>query len=199
MCSAPVAGNISLAIFLFLGLILGQVFARKLSGEIVYEVEAYLRNYMQVSSQGEHTGEIFFSTLFLYLRYPLLAFFLGFTPLGLILLPLTCVFFGCCLSFSACCFSAAFGAGGVLFALALFGLRCFITFPCYFLAAVPALGMSWELAAVSFGRGRSAGLSSYGSVLWKRLGIVTAVLLISACVDFWISPWLLDLVEKSIL
>lgn len=46
------------------------------------------------------------------------------------------------LSFSVCCFTAAFGVDGILLAFAVFGLRCMVTLPCYLLLAVS----SWEAA-----------------------------------------------------
>ena len=70
------------------------------------------------------------SALVLYFRYPLLAFLLGFASIGIVLLPCLTVAFGFFLSFSVCCFTAAFGPGGVLVALAVFGLRCLVTRPC---------------------------------------------------------------------
>ena len=69
-----------------------------------------------------------------------------------VLLPCVTAAYGFFLSFSVCCFTAAFGVDGVLLALAVFGLRCMVTLPCYFLLAAASWGTSAGLAAVSFGR-----------------------------------------------
>lgn len=57
----------------------------------------------------------------LYIRYPLLAFFLGFASIGVVLLPCAALAFGFFLSFSVCCFTASFGGDGVVLALAVLG------------------------------------------------------------------------------
>ena len=115
------------------------------------------------------------------------------------LLPCVTLVFGCCLSFSVSCFTAAFGSDGVLLALAVFGLRCAVTLPCYFLLAVPALGTSGALASLSFGRGRRAAPVTYGKVWWRRLGLCVLVLLLGVCAELFASPWLLRLVLGRVL
>ena len=94
-----------------------------------------------------------------------------------VVLPLVTVAYGFFLSFSVCCFTAAFGADGVLLALAVFGLRCAVTVPCYFLLAVPSWGTSAALASVSFGRGRRCAPVTYDRGCWLRLGLSAAALL----------------------
>ena len=135
----------------------------------------------------------------IYFRYPLLAFLLGFTSLGVLLLPCVTTAYGFFLSFSVCCFTAAFGADGVLLALAVFGLRCAVTLPCYLLLAAPAWGTSAALASLSFGKGRRAAPVVYGRSCWVRFGAVMAALLMGMCVDLFLSPWLLQLVLERIL
>lgn len=110
------------------------------------------------------------SAVVIYFRYPLLAFLLGFASIGVVLLPCVTVAYGFFLSFSVCCFTAAFGAGGVLLALAVFGLRCVVTLPCYFLLAVPSWGTSacrpgrlvWEGTALRSGHIRPGLVAAVG-------------------------------------
>ena len=52
----------------------------------------------------------------------LLAFLLGFASVGAVLLPALTAAYGFFLSFSVCCFTAAFGRSGVLLALAAAGM-----------------------------------------------------------------------------
>ena len=98
-------------------------------------------------------------------RYPLFAFLLGFASIGVVLLPCVTAAYGFFLSFSVCCFTAAFGVDGVLLALAVFGLRCLVTLPCYFLLAAASWGTSAGLAAVSFGRGPAG--SGSAPAVWR--------------------------------
>ena len=98
-----------------------------------------------------------------------------------------------------CCFTASFGANGVLLALAVLGLRCAVTLPCYFLLAASSWGTAAGLAAVSFGSGRRTAPVVYGRACWVRLGACCLALLAGACVDLLLSPVLLRLMLERIL
>lgn len=181
-----------LALFFLGGVVLGQVLAGRVPAAAGEELERYLSDYVGLD-RGEFSAGTVLSALALYLRYPLLAFLLGFASVGVALLPLTTAAFGFFLSFSVCCFTAAFGTDGVLLALSVFGLRCLVTLPCYFLLAAPAWGTSAALAGTSFGRGRRAAPVRYGRGYWLRAAGALAVLLAGVCLELFISPWLLRL------
>ena len=187
-----------LAAFFFGGVCLGQVLAGRVPDATGQELRRYLEGYLALENGGLTSGDLW-AALVLYARYPLLAFLLGFASVGVVLLPLTSTAFGFFLSFSVSCFTAAFGSDGVLLALAVFGLRCAVTLPCYFLLAVPALGTSGALASLSFGRGRRAAPVTYGKVWWRRLGLCVLVLLLGVCAELFASPWLLRLVLGRVL
>ena len=139
------------------------------------------------------------TALVIYFRYPLLAFFLGFASLGVVAIPAATAAYGFFLSLSVCCFTAAFGRSGVLIALAVLGVRCLLTLPCYFLLAVPSLGTSAALASLSFGSGRRAAPVVYGRECWRRLAIVCGVLLLGVCVELFLAPALLESVLERVL
>ena len=168
---SPLPRLLLLSLFFLAGVILGQVLAGRISEELAQELVEYLRLY--VALEGECSPWTVLSALVLYFRYPLLAVLLGFASLGVALLPCITVAFGFFLSFSVCCFTAAFGEGGVVLALAILGLRCVVT-----------------LAGASLGR-RSAPV--YGKDWWLRLAVCVGVLLAGMCVDLYLSPWLLQL------
>ena len=186
-----------LALFFFAGILLGQVFSGWVPDATGDELARYLTGFLEL--EGPEPPRTALSAAVLYFRYPLAAFLLGFASIGILLLPLTAGAFGFSLSFSVCCFTAAFGADGVLLALAVFGLRCAVTLPGYFLLAVPAWGTSAALASLSFGRGRRAAPVVYGRGCWIRFGAVMASLLAGMCADLFLSPWLLHLVLERIL
>ena len=131
-----------LALCFLAGVILGQVLAGRVPAETGAELNRYLEDYVRVGGQTGRSAAAALSAVVIYFRYPLLAFLLGFASIGVVLLPCVTVAYGFFLSFSVCCFTAAFGADGVLLALAVFGLRCAVTVPCYFLLAVPSWGTS---------------------------------------------------------
>ena len=130
------SGLLLLALFFLAGVILGQVLSGRVPDGAGSELGRYLSGYVRLE-EGQ-AGSPALTAAVLYFRYPLLAFFLGFTSLGVALLPCLTVACGFFLSFSVCCFTAAFGPDGVLLALAVFGIRCMVTLPCYFLLAVPS-------------------------------------------------------------
>jgi len=162
-----------------------------------YELNDYLHRFIQLEDGISYKALI--SAFVLYFRYPLIAVLLGFSSVGVILLPLVTVTFAFFLSFSVCCFTAVFGSNGVLLALAVFGIRCLITLPCYFLLAESAWETSAALALASFGRGRRAVPIHYGRVYVIRFAICTAVLLAGVCLELFTSGWLLQLALGRVL
>ena len=186
-----------LALFFLGGVVLGQVVAGRVPADTGRELTEYLRGYLTL--EGSVSPRAVLSALVLYLRYPLLALLLGFASLGVALLPALTAAFGFSLSFSVSCFTAAFGSDGVLLALAVFGVRCAVTLPVYFLLAVPSWSSAAALAAASFGRGRRTAPVVYGRTWWLRAAGSAAALLAGMGVELFVSPWLLRLVLNRIL
>jgi len=120
---------------------------------------------------------------------------LGVTAVGMVLLPGLTAAYGFFLSFAVSCFASAFGKEGILLALAVFGLRCAISIPCYFLIAVSAWKSAIALAGLYFGRGgRTASLN----MPWRVVAMVGAVLFLGACLDLYLTPWFLQTVLTQI-
>lgn len=196
--SPPLSRLLFLALFFLSGVFLGQVLSGRVPDSTGDELGRYLTDYLRLGGEAGCTADTALSAAVIYFRYPLLAFLLGFTSLGVILLPCVTAAYGFFLSFSVCCFTAAFGADGVLLALAVFGLRCAVTMPCYFLLAVPSWGTSAALASFSFSRGRRSAPVFYDRGYWIRLGAAMAALLAGMCADLFLSPWLLRLMLERI-
>lgn len=188
-----------LALFFLAGVILGQVLAGRVPQATGQELERYLTGYFSLDRTPEVDRKVFLSTLLIYFRYPVLAFLLGFSSIGVVLLPAVSVAYGFFLSFSVCCFTASFGGGGVLLALAVFGIRCIVTLPCYFTLAVPSLRNAISLAALSFGNGRRVQPVRYGARWWTRMGAAAVLLLGGVMADLFLSPAFLNLVLAQIL
>ena len=188
-----------LALFFLAGIFLGQVLSGRVPDATGDELRRYLEDYMQLGGGGAPTARTVLSALVIYFRYPLMAFLLGFASIGVVLLPCATAAYGFFLSFSVCCFTASFGADGVLLALAVLGLRCAVTLPCYFLLAASSWGTAAGLAAVSFGSGRRTAPVVYGRACWIRLGACCLALLAGVCVDVLLSPVLLRLMLEHIL
>lgn len=188
-----------LALFFLAGIFLGQVLSGRVPDATGDELRRYLEDYMQLGGGGAPTARTVLSALVIYFRYPLMAFLLGFASIGVVLLPGVTAAYGFFLSFSVCCFAAAFGTDGVLLAMAVFGLRCLVTMPCYFLLAASSWGTAAGLAAVSFGSGRRTAPVVYGRACWARFGACCLALLAGVCGDLLLSPVLLRLLLERIL
>ena len=187
-----------LAAFFLSGVVLGQALVGRVPDETGRELNRYLESYLTLEDGSLAPGNLW-AGLLLYGRYPLLAFLLGFASIGVVLLPLVTAAFGFFLSFSVSCFTAAFGREGVLLALAVFGLRCAVTLPCYFLLAVPALGTSGALASLSLGRGRRAASVIYGRECWRRLAVCAGVLVLGLCEELLFGQRILHLLLERLL
>ena len=195
---SPLPRLVLLALFFLAGVCLGQVLAGRVPDETGRELSRYLESYLSLED-GNLTPGSLWAALLLYGRYPLLAFLLGFASIGVVLLPLTTAAFGFFLSFSVSCFTAAFGREGVLLALGVFGLRCAVTLPCYFLLAVPALRTSGALASLSLGRGRRAAPVTYDRECWRRLAVCAGVLALGLCVELFFGQRILHLLLERLL
>ena len=183
-----------LALCFLAGVGLGQAASSMVPDAVGAELTEFLHRFLTLEDPA---GSALFPTLVLYFRYPLLAVLLGFASVGVVMLPLLTVMFGFFLSFSVCCFTAAFGGGGVLLALAVFGLRCLVSLPCYFLLAVGALETSAALLAASLGKSRAS--VRYGRFWWRCCGACGLFLLAGACVETICSPWLVRLALERLL
>lgn len=194
----PLVRLLFLALFFFAGIVLGQVFSSRVPNATGEELKRYLSDFLKLEGGGgEPSSQAALSAAVLYFRYPLAAFLLGFASIGIFLLPFLTGIFGFFLSFSVCCFTAAFGSDGVLLALAVFGLRCAVTLPCYFLLAVPSLERSMALVCLSFGKGRRSAPVVYGREWWERLAVISGVLLAGMCAELMLAPWFLrQLLER---
>ena len=186
-----------LALFFFIGVVLGQVLAVRMPASVGDELERYLHHFVTLEEPVSPRAVV--SALVLYFRYPLLAFLLGFASIGVALLPCMATAFGFFLSFSVSCFAAAFGREGILVALAVSGVRCAVTLPCFFVLAVPSWRTSAALATLMFGKGRRAAPVAYGRACWVRMAVCAAVLLAGMCLDLLVSPWFLQIVLGRVL
>lgn len=182
-----------LASFFVAGVIAGQVLSARVSAEVCGELRRYLVDFLRV--EENRTLSALLAAAVVYVRYPLAAVLLSYTAAGIVLLPCAAAVMGALLSFSVCCFVLCFGGEGVLLALAVLGLRCLVTLPCFFMLAADGWSASAALAGLSFGRGRRAA----GKISWPRLSGVTAVLAAGMCVEWIVLPRVVRFVLARVL
>ena len=179
-----------LAAFFVVGVIAGRVLSARVNAESVSQLRRYLADFLRVEESRTVTALL--STALAYFRYPLLAAFLGFTAAGVVLLPCAAAVMGALLSFAVCCFALCFGSGGVALALAVLGLRCLVTLPCFFLLAADGWGASAALSGLPFGRGRPG-------IVWPGICGIAAVLTAGICVEWYLIPGLVRFVLARVL
>lgn len=179
----PLVGLMVLGLCFLGGILLGQGALNRVPDSTGAELKRYLSGFISLRGEDRQKSAVLFQTIGLYLRYPMTAFVLGMLPVGFGLLPLVAVAFGFLLSFAVCCFTATFGPDGLLLALAVMGIRCLVTLPCFFWLGSDAFSASVDLALVSFGRGRRVANRDGQRRRWGRLAVVLALLAIGLCVD----------------
>lgn len=100
--SAPLPRLVFLALLFLGGVLLGQVLSGRVPDTTGDELGRYLTEYLRLDGDTERTAATVLSAAVIYFRYPLLAFLLGFTSLGVLLLPCFTVAYGFfCLFLSA--------------------------------------------------------------------------------------------------
>lgn len=181
------------SLFFLIGLYMGRFFAARQAAQVVPELNRYLDAYAETAGQsGLSAGQIA-RAFFLYFRYPLAVFLLGFASFGVLVIPLLGVLMAFSFSYSVSCFVAALGGRGVLLALSLLGLRYVISLPCFFLLGQGALRTSWELTLCTLGQGRRRSAALYDRAYFLRFFFAAAALTLGALLDLWLTPWLLSL------
>ena len=187
-----------MAVCFFSGILWGQVSSRRNAASVVIELRRYLAEYDTLSHTEIERGEFFLSALWIYFRYPLIAFALGLTALGALALPGVSLLFGFFLSFAACCFARSFGETGILMAATVLGLRCLVTLPCFFVLATPAfINAAIKLRERLAFRYRYAQAAYLGVERCLSIWIVAAILLAGALAEVFLSPILLGLVFQN--
>lgn len=143
-----------LAAFYLLGGFLAIVCTRYCSTEVSLAIKTFLSNFCSEYDSTHFTFSIPRSFI-LYFGGILFSFFLGFSSLGCVLIPLISGLMGFSSFYSVACFACAMGAGGVLAAAALIAVRLIFTLPCFLFVSVYSLRLSYRLAALLFGRSAS--------------------------------------------
>lgn len=183
--------------FFSVGAILGQVLASGTSESVDAELTRYLMDYCTLDAGETDIGPVFLSALLIYFRYPLAAILLGFAVPGAAFLPLLATTFGFFLSFSICCFASTFGSTGILLAVCIFGLRCLVSLPCFFLVAVPAFRRSaLRFTECISARGKRILKPVFSPESWLGLAILAAILLAGSLVEVFIPPMLLKQIAQ---
>lgn len=170
-----------------LGVLIGHALACRSMSATGDELRRYFADYLALGAPRAFSLRALGEMLVCYFRAPLIVFLLGFSSVGLVLIPLVCVFQGFLLSFSLLCFALSLGRSGFPLLLALFGIRLAVVLPCTLVLGAAALGKARALLLLSLGGGRAKGVT-YGGAYWYRLAVCCVCLLLGALAELWLVP-----------
>ena len=198
--TGPLRAGLGIVLVCFLlGLVLGrgaQLFITPMDDE---QLRTYILYYAQLSAgQPEDRTAWLLSALTVYFRYPVAAFVLGFTAVGIVLVPALCVVQGFFLAFSISCFVSAMGSGGAALAFFAFGVRCLFTLPCTFLLSAWSVASAIQLLQKKTkGTGRDRRI--YDSAYFFRFFMCVLVLLVGLAAEITLVPKLVQLVLPDMM
>lgn len=177
------------AAFFTLGGLMGYLWVFRLIGNDNGILLGYLERFLSAVGSDGLSIPMLSGVLWRILRWPLLAFFLGFTALGLIGLPIVAGLRGFFLAFSVSALSLAYGRSGLGLAFLLLGLPGLVTVPAFFLLCTQSFSASWALA------GRSSGQSwrelPYDRDYFFRMGFCGILLCVGVLLERYLVPLLL--------
>lgn len=152
-------------------------------------ISAYLEQFLCIAQSDGLFCPDLFQFLWLSLRWPLAAFVLGFSALGLLALPLLSGLRGFLLSFAVGTFAQALGRRGLGIAVLLLGGSSLISVPIFLLVATQSFSASKALASHKTGQGRKE--LPYDRAYIFRCCLSFFVLLLSLLGEWYFVPMLL--------
>ncbi len=177
-----------LALSFLLGGLVGVVIASWVEGAGGEVLVQYLTTYFQLAAEGNlpiQPSVILWEQI----KLPLCCLVLGFSPIGLVGLPILFGVRGCMLTYSVACLCRIFGANGLVAAAFLFGLTALITVPALFVLGVQGMQGGYALLRRSMGV-RNVTLP-YGGGYALRSGSCALAVLFSVGVEWLVVPTLL--------
>jgi len=142
------------AVFFALGSLIGAWSALRMEAGAVSVLEEYMSGFLTAAEEGSVCVPGLAPLLWRTLRWPLAAFLMGFTALGLAGLPLLSALRGFFLTFSVSAFARAYGRSGLKLAFSLLGISGILTIPAFFLLTAQSFSAALRLAASSGGQAR---------------------------------------------
>ena len=192
------AGLLLLCAFFLMGLLLGRAAHSAITPQDDQRLYEYIVRYAQLSVQPSDMIASLSSVLAVYLRYPLLAFLLGFAAVGVVLIPSLCLIQGFFLSFSVSCFVSALGRSGIILALSAFGVRCLFTLPCTLFLAAWSFKMAVQLLQ-RWRTGHKRDRALYDSAYFLRFLVCLLVLLLGVAAELSLVPKLMQMALSDII
>ena len=191
---SPTADGVSAlvvtAAFFALGTITGCLLAFRATESGAEALSVFLERFLSLAKDGGMVFPDFFQLLWHCVRWPIAAFFMGFSALGLFGVPILSGLRGFFLAFSAASFSRAFGGAGLTAAFLLIGIPAIVAIPAFFLLSVQSFSSACTRAARNSGQGRRE--LSYSREYFFRCGLCAVALLVSLLLECYLVPFMIS-------
>ena len=174
------------ATFFVLGTLIGCLTALRINADGAKALCSYLERFLFLAQEGELSLPGVPALLWRGLRWPLAAFLLSFTALGLLGIPALSALRGFFFTFSVACFAKAYGRGGLAVAFLLQGIPGLLSVPVFLLLATQSFSTACVLAGRGSGQGRRE--LPYGRDFFLRCALCAGVLFISLLVECYLVP-----------
>lgn len=176
-----------LAALFLAGALAGHLYAGGCGEDTWAALGKYLDGYCRLyDAGGVETG--LGSCLVMYFGYGAALFLLGFSAIGVALIPALSGAFGFFTMYTVSCFVRCYGRAGALLALGALIVRLVFTLPCFLVLAQAAWPLSMELFALSFGRGKRSTPVLYGSRYFLLFLLCAVILAAGVCCERLLTP-----------
>lgn len=174
------------ATFFALGGLVGSFFALWPAGDGAEAMAGYLSAFLTAAREGTLREPALMEFVWRALRWPLAAFLLGFTALGVLGIPILTGLRSFCLSFSIAAFAQAYGGDGLVTAFLLLGIPALAYVPAFFLLATQSFSTACALAGRAAGQGRRE--LPYHREHFFRCGMCAAAVCVGVVLERYIVP-----------
>ena len=174
------------AIFFAFGGLLGGLGSVWSAGSGMDAMSGYLEEFLATAQRGALREPAFWVLVWRAIRWPLAAFLLGFTALGVFGLPVLAAVRSFFLSFSVAAFAQAYGGRGLMTAFLLLGIPALVYVPAFFLLTVQSFSAACSLAGRTAGQGRRE--LPYHRDYFFRCGLCGAAVCLGVFLEQYLVP-----------
>ena len=174
------------ATFFVLGIFIGCLTAFRINTDGAEALCSYMEQFLALAQEGGLSFPGLSAVMWRFLRWPLAAFLLSFTALGLFAAPALSALRGFFLAFAVTCFARAYGRTGLTVAFLLLGVPGLLSVPAFLLLTTQSLSVAYVLAGKECGQGKRE--FPYGREFLLRSGLCAGILFVSLLVECYLVP-----------
>ena len=192
--SGTTAALVVLAGVFFVGGFVGCIFAGQAESEGEAALSSYLEGYLSIAVSEETVRPEFFFLLWKAIRWPVFAIILGFTPIGLIGVPVLFLVRAFLLSFSISSFFRVMGLSGLFLAFFVFGIGSLVYIPILYILGIRSFLNSGLIVGRITGENRRYAGLKRSDILCCCICFV--VLIICSFIEYSTGPAIIELAAE---